>query len=159
MAACRDFFSRAESDDDGGDDGDDDVNDDDLEEDGCEEFEFFVGLFAKDADLRTYYEKNNEGGVFCCLVCGGMRKKVGKRFKDCVGLVQHSITISKTNKKRAHRAYGRIICRILGWDVNRLPMIVLKVSDPPPKWKTCRKLIVSVFLCLIMLIFKLNCIM
>ncbi|WKA11984.1 hypothetical protein VitviT2T_029427 [Vitis vinifera] len=74
LAACREFFSRNESDDD-----DDDVDDDDLEEDGCEEFEFFVGLFSKDVELRSYYEKNNEGGIFCCLVCGGMGKKVGKR--------------------------------------------------------------------------------
>ncbi|RVX03997.1 hypothetical protein CK203_021684 [Vitis vinifera] len=101
LAACREFFSRNESDDD-----DDDVDDDDLEEDGCEEFEFFVGLFSKDVELRSYYEKNNEGGIFCCLVCGGMGKKVGKRYKDCVGLVQHSSAISKTNKKRAHRSYG-----------------------------------------------------
>ncbi|XP_034679535.1 uncharacterized protein LOC117909584 [Vitis riparia] len=128
LAACREFFSRNESDDD-----DDDVDDDDLEEDGCEEFEFFVGLFSKDAELRSYYEKNNEGGIFCCLVCGGMGKKVGKRYKDCVGLVQHSSAISKTNKKRAHRSYGHVICRVLGWDVNRLPTIALKAGDHLPQ--------------------------
>ncbi|XP_010644115.1 uncharacterized protein LOC100265931 isoform X2 [Vitis vinifera] len=128
LAACREFFSRNESDDD-----DDDVDDDDLEEDGCEEFEFFVGLFSKDVELRSYYEKNNEGGIFCCLVCGGMGKKVGKRYKDCVGLVQHSSAISKTNKKRAHRSYGHVICRVLGWDVNRLPTIALKAGDHLPQ--------------------------
>ena len=139
LAACRDFFSRGESDDD-----EDDVSDDDLEEDGCEEFEFFVGLFAKDAELRSYYEKNNEGGVFCCLVCSGMGKKVGKKFKDCVAIVQHSISISKTNKRRAHRAYGRVICRILGWEVNRLPMIVLNVSDLLPQADDLQEVIVIV---------------
>ncbi|KAJ6301625.1 hypothetical protein OIU77_015851 [Salix suchowensis] len=29
-------------------------------------------------------------------------------------------------KKKAHRAYGQVICKVLGWDVDQLPTIVLK---------------------------------
>nr|XP_016442235.1 PREDICTED: uncharacterized protein LOC107767672 [Nicotiana tabacum] len=52
-----------------------------------------------------------------------------KRFKDCVALVQHSITIANANTRRAHRAYGQVICQVFGWDINRLPSIVLTAGD------------------------------
>jgi len=40
--------------------------------------------------LREYYENNSKKGDFYCLVCGGVKKKMWKRFKDCVALIQHS---------------------------------------------------------------------
>ncbi|XP_015170128.1 uncharacterized protein [Solanum tuberosum] len=107
-------------------------DDDDMEVEKEEKkMNFFAKLFEEDGGLREYYEKNNEsGGEFICLVCSGVGKKGwSKRFKDCVGLVQHSITIS--NMRQAHRAYGQVICRILGWDINRLPSIVLSAGGKP----------------------------
>ncbi|KAJ7981830.1 Methylthioribose-1-phosphate isomerase [Quillaja saponaria] len=116
-------------------DEDDDVEEDDednndIDDDGSEEsgeYEFLLNVFVENSELRTYYEKNYESGNFCCFVCGGIGKKnAGKKFKDCLGLVQHSIAITNTKKKWAHRAFGQVICKVLGWDIDRLPTIVLK---------------------------------
>ncbi|KAF6170190.1 hypothetical protein GIB67_038723 [Kingdonia uniflora] len=113
-----------------------DESSDEEEEDGIEggeeeseEFKFFMRLFTDYDELRSYYEKNSEGGVFCCLVCIGIGNKLGKRFKDCVALVQHSTAIFKTKRKKAHRAFSQVVCRVLGWNVNRLPSIVLSLED------------------------------
>ncbi|KAL2326803.1 hypothetical protein Fmac_020230 [Flemingia macrophylla] len=110
------------------DDDDDDDGDDDDDDDGWEEFEeFFVGVFLEDHELRGYYQRSYESGEFCCLVCSAIgKKKSGKRFKDCVGLVHHSMSILKTLKKRAHRGFGLAICKVLGWDADRLPTVVIK---------------------------------
>ncbi|MCD7448898.1 hypothetical protein HAX54_046992, partial [Datura stramonium] len=43
----------------------------------------------------------------------------------------HSITIANTNTRQTHRAYGQVICRILGWDIKRLPSIVLSAGVKP----------------------------
>ncbi|XP_055808768.1 uncharacterized protein LOC129877308 isoform X2 [Solanum dulcamara] len=116
-------------------DDDDDSEDDDVMEveKGEKNLNFFAKLFEEDGGLREYYEKNSEsGGKFSCLVCCGVGKKGWrKRFKDCVALVQHSITIANTNTRKAHRAYGQVICQILGWDINRLPSNVLSAGDKP----------------------------
>ncbi|KAJ1378894.1 hypothetical protein SESBI_47375 [Sesbania bispinosa] len=89
---------------------------------------FLVGD-AEDDDLRRYYESNHKEGDFYCLVCGGIGKKVWKRFKDCVALLHHSTAILRTKRKRAHRAYARVICKVVGWDIDQLPAIVLKDLD------------------------------
>lgn len=128
LEASRGFFTRN-----CGSDGDVDEEDDFEEMDcseECEEYAFFLNLFSEDSELRNYYEKNFESGDFICLVCGGIGKKVNKKFKNCVALVQHSIAISKTLKMRAHRAYGQVICKVLGWDMKRLPSIVLSLDNP-----------------------------
>ncbi|KMT13158.1 hypothetical protein BVRB_4g085660 isoform B [Beta vulgaris subsp. vulgaris] len=107
----------------------DNESDDDMEEeedddgDDVEEFEFFMKVFEEDSELRGYYEKNCENGEFYCLVCGVIGKKLRRKYKNCVALVQHSITISNTKKRNAHRAFGHVICKVLGWDVNRLPSV------------------------------------
>ncbi|KAK7405329.1 hypothetical protein VNO78_06559 [Psophocarpus tetragonolobus] len=108
------------------DDGSDEEEDDDDRE--CEEFEnFFVGVFMEDNELRSYYQRCYESGEFSCFVCGAIGKKnSGKRFKDCAALVQHSMSILRTLKKRAHRGFGIALCKVLGWDVDRLPTIVIK---------------------------------
>ncbi|XWS10115.1 hypothetical protein CRYUN_Cryun39dG0047800 [Craigia yunnanensis] len=131
--ACKQFLSTtAESD---SDEDDNEVDEDEnglMNEDGskqCKEFNFFLRLFTENHELRSYYETNCRGGDFCCLVCCGIGKKVWRTFKDCVGLLQHSTSISKTERKRAHRALGLVICKVLGWDIDRLPSIVLK-SEP-----------------------------
>jgi hypothetical protein len=85
----------------------------------CEEFKFFLKVFKENSELRSYYENNFEGGEFCCLVCGGIGKKVWRRFKDGLGLLQHSITIKNTKYKQAHRAYAQVICKVLGWDIDQ----------------------------------------
>lgn len=107
------------------DEDDDTLMHEDESEEGCEEFKFFSRVFTEDHNLRIFYENNYEDGEFYCLICDG----IGKRFTGCVALVQHSTAISKTKKKPAHRAYGRVICKVLGWDINRLPTI--KFEDNP----------------------------
>lgn len=113
-------------------DSDDESEDEDdvMEEDECDEYRFLMRVFMQDRGIRAYYEKNYEKGEFSCLVCGGSGEKIGKRFKDCVALVQHSVSIAKTKKRRAHRAYGLVICKVLGWDINRLPTIVSSMAKP-----------------------------
>lgn len=112
------------------DSSDDDDGDQLLEED-CddEEINFFCKVF-EDSKLREYYEKNFIIGEFGCLVCGALGgKKMGKKFKGCLPLVQHSITIGKTKKKRAHRAFAQAVCKVLDWEIHRLPEIVSMLSD------------------------------
>lgn len=122
LRAAQEFFVDSESDDDDCGGGSDDDEDDFMdEEDESEEYKFFVKVFEEDGELRGFYERNCESGEFCCLVCGGIGKKVGKRFKGCVALVQHSNGIAKTKKRRAHRAFAQVVCKVLGWDIDRLP--------------------------------------
>lgn len=107
-----------------------DEEDDDIDEDGddrLEEFEeFFIGVFMEDNELRGYYQRCFENGEFLCLVCSAFeKKKSGKKYKDCIGLVQHSKLILRTVNKKAHRAFGQAVCKILGWDIHRLPSIVM----------------------------------
>ncbi|XP_052177109.1 uncharacterized protein LOC127791345 isoform X2 [Diospyros lotus] len=127
LKAAQEFLASCDSDGENCMDEDGDDNEDE-DKDGSEEYRFFVNVFAEDDELRGYYEKNFEGGEFCCLVCGGIRHKVGKIFKSCVSLVQHSISIVKTKKKRAHRAFAQVICKVLGWDLDRLPTIVSSLA-------------------------------
>lgn len=91
----------------------------------CEEYKFFLGVFVRDRKLRDYHDKNCANGDFCCFVCGEGKKQV-KKFKSCEGLLQHSISIAKTKRKRAHRALGLVLCKVFGWYVDRLPVIVVK---------------------------------
>lgn len=131
---CRKFFTKrvdfnANEDEDEDEDDNGGDEDDEMIEEGSDENEesrFFLLMFVEDSELRSYFEKNYETGDFCCLVCRGIGKKAWKRYKGCVGLVQHSIAISKTKRKRAHRAFGQVVCKVLGWDIDRFPTIVLK---------------------------------
>ncbi|KAI5402189.1 hypothetical protein KIW84_066593 [Lathyrus oleraceus] len=41
-----------------------------------------------------------------------------KRFKDCVVLIQHSTTVLRTKRKRAHRAYAQVVCKVVVVDSN-----------------------------------------
>nr|GEU44076.1 hypothetical protein [Tanacetum cinerariifolium] len=106
---------------------DDDDDDDVIIEDECDdddkEHGFYWELFNGDEVLKEKYVKGCLGGVceFTCLVCGGVSEKHGKRFKDCVGLVQHAVTVNKTKRRRGHRVFGKVVCRVLGWDIDRLP--------------------------------------
>lgn len=121
--ACLEFFrGNAEENESEEEEEDDDCRVGDGEND--EEYKLLLNLFVEKSELRSYYEVNWENGEFYCLVCGGLGKM--KRIKGCVGLVQHSISISNTKKKMAHRAFAQIVCRVLGWDFGRLPTIVLK---------------------------------
>ncbi|MCI21136.1 hypothetical protein A2U01_0042300, partial [Trifolium medium] len=80
----------------------------------------------EDNQLRGYYQRCFENGEFFCLVCGAAeKKKSGKKYKDCIGLVQHSKLIVRTTNKKAHRAFGQAVCKVLGWDIHRLPTIVI----------------------------------
>ncbi|KAH7657782.1 Armadillo-like helical-containing protein [Dioscorea alata] len=137
ISASCEFFRKSSSSDDG--DDDDEVEEDEkdvMEEDDDEEgdaearaFRFFLGLFEKNGALRRYYEKNWEKGEFFCFVCRATGMKVGKRFLNCVGLVQHSKSISKTKRREAHRGFANAVCRVMGWDMERLPSIVLDLKD------------------------------
>ncbi|BAT92676.1 hypothetical protein VIGAN_07147500 [Vigna angularis var. angularis] len=123
----------SDSEDDGEDDAEDEEQEDELvnsyDSKECKEYKFFEKVFDEDDDLRKYYENNHRDGDFYCLVCGGIRKKVWKRFKDSIALIQHSTSILRTKRKRAHRAYAQIICKVVGWDIDQLPAIVLKDLD------------------------------
>lgn len=107
---------------------------DEIEENGdenlSEELEVVSRLFSENVELKSYYEKNFEGGDFICLVCcAATDKKLIKRFKHCHGLVQHSTKVPKM-KIRAHKAFARLLCELLGWDFDRLPRRVVKDSVP-----------------------------
>ncbi|KAG8637191.1 hypothetical protein MANES_15G095100v8 [Manihot esculenta] len=131
VKACNDFFGKKidmDSEDDhefeDEDEGDDSFSEDnDVEE--TDEFKFFFSLFVENRELRDFYESNQETGDLYCLVCGGMGVKVGKIFRGCLGLVQHAIAILRTKRKRAHRALAQVICRVIGWEFSRLPVVVL----------------------------------
>lgn len=110
-------------------DGEDEDEEEEDDVDDVEEFEFFMKLFEDNDELRSYYEKNCENGEFYCLVCGALGNKLGRKYKNCVALVQHAVTISKTKKRMAHRGYGHAICKVLGWDVNQLPSLPSTVGD------------------------------
>lgn len=139
LATCQDFFSsNSESDGDEFESQEED-NDNLMGEGGwkdCDELKFFSRVFTEDHDLRSFYENNYESGEFYCLVCGGIGKKIWKRFTGCVALVQHSTAITKTKKKLAHRAYGQIICKVLDWDIERVSKSMLEgksLSQPSAK--------------------------
>lgn len=117
---CRRFFSQRVCE----EESEDEEDGDDYTE--CEEYRFLLDVFVNDEKLREYYEKNNGSGWFCCLVCGGIGEKVNKRYKDCLGLVQHANEISKTKGKRLHKVLVKVLCDVLGWDLDRLPVVVLK---------------------------------
>ncbi|KAM1101418.1 hypothetical protein ACFX2B_007703 [Malus domestica] len=123
LKECLDFFSEKDGSYSDEDNSEDDEEGDLMDEDGCEENElkFFSRIFTEDGELRSFYEKNYEGGEFCCLVCCALMKKGWKRFKGGVALLQHCNAILKTKKKAAHRAYGQVICKLLGWDIGQPP--------------------------------------
>nr|XP_043630958.1 uncharacterized protein LOC122602326 isoform X2 [Erigeron canadensis] len=131
LNCTKDFYIKNFQDsDDDGDDDDDDMYDDDGDDDDVEGkgYDFFWELFNGDEELKKYYATHcSGGGEFICLVCGSANEKKQKRFKDCIALVQHSISIAKTKKKISHRVYGKVICKVLGWDIDRLPSSI--VSD------------------------------
>ncbi|CAA7062027.1 unnamed protein product [Microthlaspi erraticum] len=107
-----------------------DTTDDGIEENGdenlSEELELISRVFSENAELKSYYEKNSEGGLFICLVCcAATERKMIKRFKHCYALVQH-FTKKPKLKKRAHRAFARFVCELLGWEFDRLPSRVVK---------------------------------
>ncbi|GAB2278034.1 hypothetical protein Dimus_012733 [Dionaea muscipula] len=124
LDSCVEFFESDDEEDDEEEDGGDGYAD-------CVEFGFFCKLFEGDEELRGYYEKKYENGEFVCLVCGGIKQKLRKKYGNCISLAQHCITVSKTKKKRAHRAYGQVICKVLGWDINNLPRLVPPGGDAP----------------------------
>lgn len=133
--ACKAFKDSLliDSDDDDDDENEEDYEDEDEDdnEDGDDRFKqfenFFIKVFMEDNELRWYYQRCFENGEFLCLVCAADKKNnKNKKYKDCMGLVQHSKLILRTANKVAHRAFGEVVCKVLGWDVRRLPTIVLK---------------------------------
>ncbi|VFQ64342.1 unnamed protein product [Cuscuta campestris] len=99
-----------------------------IEEEDKKRFDFFERLF-EDSQLMEYYEKNCANGEFRCLVCFAVLEKGWKRFKGCTSLVHHCLSIAKTRKRKAHRAYAVSICKALGWDINKLIHSSDKSSD------------------------------
>ena len=120
VKCCNQFFVKRVDLDGNGDneleeaDGDEDCSGNDSVVEESEEFKFPLSLFVENQEMRDFYEKNTESGDFYCLVCGGIGEKVGKSYRGCAGLVQHARTISKTKRKGAHRAFGHLICKVLG---------------------------------------------
>ncbi|CAN1174346.1 hypothetical protein LINPERHAP2_LOCUS31235, partial [Linum perenne] len=103
-----------------------------------EEYKFLLSVFVDDRELRELYERSQENGELICLACEAMGAKLGKTYKEAMGLVRHALTITKTGRKRdhnssdkaiwkrCHRALGLVICRVYGWDVSRYPIITAK---------------------------------
>ncbi|XP_012848205.1 PREDICTED: uncharacterized protein LOC105968127 [Erythranthe guttata] len=136
IRAVHEFFrSNSDGDSDAIDSSSDEDDDDDSMDEDCGrgEYSFFFNLFKEDAELRDYYAKNFAKGEFSCLVCGAVGgKKMGKKYTGCLPLVQHSISIGKTKKKKkAHKAFALAVCKVLSWDIDRLPAIVSSLSDKP----------------------------
>jgi hypothetical protein len=120
---------------------DDDGEGFDLDGDKAEEQEaavYFTGLFERDAWLRGHYTGSWRKGRFQCMVCAaGGGKKVGKavrRFRGCLALVHHARDASRGRslcgrygRRGAHRALAAVVCRMLGWDIEKLalPRIVI----------------------------------
>ncbi|KFK42239.1 hypothetical protein AALP_AA2G229600 [Arabis alpina] len=107
---------------------------DEIEENGdedlSEELEVVSRVFSENVELKSYYEKNFQGGDFICLVCcAATDKKMIKRFKHCHGVVQHCTKVPKI-KKRAHKAFARFLCELLGWGFESLPRRVVKDGAP-----------------------------
>ncbi|XP_047093124.1 uncharacterized protein LOC124705445 [Lolium rigidum] len=122
LRAAEEFFSGNASESD-----DDDEEGSESEDAGDAAAGFFVGLFERDAELRGYYERSYEEGEFVCIGCAGRKARRGRvrRFRDCVGLVQHARAATRCGRPRAHRALASAVCRVLGWDIDRLPSIVI----------------------------------
>ncbi|BAF18755.1 uncharacterized protein [Oryza sativa Japonica Group] len=119
LRAAEEFFSNR-----GSDDDDEVVEEEGSESEGEEAAGFFMGLFERDAALRGHYERGWEGGEFVCMACVG-RKGKARRFAGCVGLVQHARAATRCGRPRAHRAFAAAICRVLGWDIDRMPSVVI----------------------------------
>lgn len=128
---CKSFFNFSAKfvDEEGDEVGDIEEDDDEDEEAEDGALKFFMEVFKKDIDLRKYYEDNHEKGVFVCLVCEGSGAKKGRTFGDCIGLVQHCRNVSKTRWRSAHRALTRALCRVIGWNFDRLPLFVLDLVE------------------------------
>ncbi|KAL8512117.1 hypothetical protein ACS0TY_018536 [Phlomoides rotata] len=130
LKVVHEFFTSSNADDSDAIDSSSDDDDELMEKDDeCDAFSFFNKVFEEDTKLREYYEKSLANGEFSCLVCGALGgKKTLKKFKGCLPLVQHSITIY-SKKRRAHRAFGQAVCKVLGWDLDHLSAIVSMLSD------------------------------
>lgn len=133
VEACRGFFSKKNIDGDS-EEGDSagELEEEDVEEEeeaGERAFKFFMEIFTMDGELRRYYEANHEKGEFLCLVCEGIGEKKGRTYVDCVGLVQHCSNVAKTGRRAAHRGLAKALCRVVGWNFDRLPMLVLDLEE------------------------------
>ncbi|URE06769.1 mitogen-activated protein kinase [Musa troglodytarum] len=133
LKASQDFFSKiGESDDEEEAHEEGEEEEDDKEEkDGrqLEAFKFFMELFEKDDELTEYYKKNHDKGEFSCFACAAIGTKRVRKFGNCLGLVQHANSISKTKRRGAHRALARAVCQVLGWDTIRSAGVVLDLGD------------------------------
>ncbi|TVU12558.1 hypothetical protein EJB05_46209, partial [Eragrostis curvula] len=96
------------------------------EEEEAEAAAFFTGMFGRDGALRGHYEAGWEAAVsHAWRALGGRREGEGEGFRGCVGLVQPARDASRNERPGAHRALAAIVCRVLGWDIERLPSIVI----------------------------------
>ncbi|KAG2604279.1 uncharacterized protein LOC120670494 isoform X2 [Panicum virgatum] len=120
LRSAAEFFSNRDSSDDDEDGGG--GSESEGEQDAAV---FITGLFERDAALRGHYERGWEEGQFACVACAGGKRKPGRRFRGCVALVQHTRAANRYGRPQAHRALAAVVCRVLGWDVTRLPSIVI----------------------------------
>ncbi|KAH9294396.1 hypothetical protein KI387_040400, partial [Taxus chinensis] len=142
--AFKEFLTNGREDESSSSESEDDVEEDDKDSDDggapsgalakeANAHEFFDKLFGEDEDLKRFYEQSCNCGAFECLVCAAIGAKVGKKFPDCVSLIQHAMKILRTKKKAAHRGYGRAICGLLGWSSDRLPSLPKTDSEMIPR--------------------------
>ncbi|CAL9043975.1 unnamed protein product [Musa banksii] len=131
LKASQDFFSKIDESDDEEEAHEEEEEDDKEEKDErqSEAFKFFMELFEKDDELTEYYKKNHDKGEFSCFACAATGTKRVRKFGNCLGLVQHANSISKTRRRGAHRALARAVCQVLGWDTIRSAGVVLDLGD------------------------------
>ncbi|KAF7099375.1 hypothetical protein CFC21_101010 [Triticum aestivum] len=60
-----------------------------------------------------------------CVGRKGKGRSQARRFRDCKSLVHHARDATRCGRPLAHRALAAAVCRVLGWDVKRLPSIVI----------------------------------
>lgn len=92
-------------------------------------YTFFIDIFTNDPILRQHYEKNSESGEFNCLACAGIGMKGLKKYSNCVAILQHAHSTVSTKRKKGHRAFARVLCKVLGYNFNMLPSLVLDAGE------------------------------
>ncbi|CAL5036843.1 unnamed protein product [Urochloa decumbens] len=123
-AAAQFFANRADSSSDDDSDSSDDDDGDSESEGEQDAAGFLTGLFERDAALRGHYERGWEDGHFACMVCTAGKRKA-RRYRGCVALVQHARRAApRYGRPRAHRALAAVLCRVLGWDVARVGIVM-----------------------------------
>ncbi|XP_042447448.1 ring-infected erythrocyte surface antigen-like [Zingiber officinale] len=129
LKASQLFFEDLYKEDEEGSEEDDNESiefEDDLEK--LKIYTFFIDIFTKDPILRQHYE-NSQTGEFNCLACAGIGMKGLKKYNNPVAILQHAHCTVTAKRKKGHRAFARALCKVLGYNFNMLPSLVLDAGE------------------------------